>query len=118
MNKKNITLLFGLILILGALGYFAIQFSKNTQVQTNINDTESSNSAKKMHSSWDKNSDGINDCETDGTCDDSFDYSAERPEESKPNDLTLQTKLIAGATYTLPDTDIRGFHFGNRYSFW
>ena len=34
---------------------------------------------KRMHSSWDKNRDGINDCENDGTCDHSVDYSQARP---------------------------------------
>ena len=36
---------------------------------------------QRMHSSWDENSDGINDCESDGSCDDSFDYSVPRVEE-------------------------------------
>lgn len=30
---------------------------------------------KKNHPSWDKNKDGLNDCEDDGTCDHSIDYS-------------------------------------------
>ena len=33
---------------------------------------------KRMHSSWDKNEDGINDCELDGSCDHSIDYSIPR----------------------------------------
>jgi uncharacterized protein len=32
----------------------------------------------RMHPSWDKDGDGVNDCETDGTCDDSVDYSRPR----------------------------------------
>jgi len=35
---------------------------------------------KRMHSSWDKNQDGINDCEDDGSCDHTVDYSKVRPE--------------------------------------
>jgi len=35
---------------------------------------------RRMHSSWDKNQDGINDCEDDGSCDHSVDYSKVRPE--------------------------------------
>jgi len=31
-----------------------------------------------MHPSWDKNNDGINDCEDDGSCDDSIDYTKPR----------------------------------------
>ena len=33
---------------------------------------------KGMHSSWDVDKDGVNDCEKDGTCDDSVDYSLPR----------------------------------------
>ncbi len=32
----------------------------------------------RMHPSWDKNHDGINDCEDDGSCDDSVDYTKPR----------------------------------------
>ncbi|HEY5715829.1 MAG TPA: hypothetical protein VIS54_05390, partial [Psychromonas sp.] len=35
---------------------------------------------KRMHSSWDKNQDGINDCEDDGSCDHTVDYSKVRAE--------------------------------------
>lgn len=31
-----------------------------------------------MHPSWDRNHDGINDCEDDGSCDDSIDYTKAR----------------------------------------
>ncbi len=33
-----------------------------------------------MHPSWDKDQDGINDCEKEGICDDSVNYSLPRPE--------------------------------------
>lgn len=33
-----------------------------------------------MHPSWDKNEDGMNDCENDGTCDHTVDYSLPKPE--------------------------------------
>ncbi len=33
---------------------------------------------KTMHSSWDKNQDGMNDCENDGSCDHTVDYSLPR----------------------------------------
>ncbi len=32
----------------------------------------------KMHPSWDADNDGINDCENDGSCDDSVDYGQPR----------------------------------------
>ncbi len=35
---------------------------------------------KRMHSSWDKDQDGSNDCEADGSCDHTVDYSKVRPE--------------------------------------
>ena len=36
----------------------------------------------KMHPSWDKDNDGLNDCENDGTCDHTVDYSQPRIESS------------------------------------
>jgi len=33
---------------------------------------------KTMHPSWDVDKDGVNDCEKDGTCDDSVNYSLPR----------------------------------------
>ena len=33
-----------------------------------------------MHPSWDKDGDGLNDCEKDGICDDSVDYTQPRPD--------------------------------------
>ena len=44
-------------------------------------------SAKKtMHPSWDANQDGMNDCEDDGSCDDSVDYTLPRPSAAAPAD--------------------------------
>jgi uncharacterized protein len=37
------------------------------------------NNAPKMHPSWDADNDGVNDCENDGSCDDSINYSQPRP---------------------------------------
>lgn len=34
---------------------------------------------KKMHSSWDVDNDGMNDCEKDGSCDHNIDYTQPRP---------------------------------------
>lgn len=36
--------------------------------------------AQKMHSSWDQDGNGINDCENDGSCDHTVDYTQARPE--------------------------------------
>lgn len=38
---------------------------------------------QRMHSSWDKNNDGINDCEADGSCDHTINYSKPDIEEVK-----------------------------------
>lgn len=35
---------------------------------------------KRMHPSWDKDGDGINDCENDGSCDHTVDYTQPRQE--------------------------------------
>jgi len=40
------------------------------------------NHASSVHPTWDRNNDGRNDCEDDGTCDDSVDYS--KPRDSVP----------------------------------
>tara|TARA_R110001583_G_scaffold10698_6_gene49138 strand:+ start:6204 stop:6986 length:783 start_codon:yes stop_codon:yes gene_type:complete len=41
-------------------------------------DFSSFNIFKKMHNSWDKNGDGINDCESENSCDHTVDYSLPR----------------------------------------
>ncbi|MDD3262816.1 MAG: hypothetical protein PHR61_03135 [Candidatus Absconditabacteria bacterium] len=38
-----------------------------------------------MHPSWDLDNDGINDCESDGTCDDSVDYTKPKQETKQGN---------------------------------
>jgi hypothetical protein len=38
----------------------------------------SKESIPRMHPSWDRNQDGINDCEDDGSCDHTLDYSKPR----------------------------------------
>jgi len=40
--------------------------------------TDVSRTGLRMHPSWDRNKDGINDCEDDGSCDDSIDYTKPR----------------------------------------
>lgn len=44
--------------------------------------------AKTMHPSWDADQDGINDCETDGSCDHAVDYSQPRPHTTPTFDCT------------------------------
>ena len=57
---------------------------------------------KRMDPSWDVNGDGINDCESDGTCDDSVDYTKPKNAGSKVEDPLLK-KLMTAANITLPD---------------
>ena len=45
-----------------------------------VNNFLSFKEVKRMHNSWDKNNDGINDCESDGSCDHTINYSLPRPE--------------------------------------
>lgn len=44
-----------------------------------LNETRVESTEDTMHPSWDLDEDGINDCEKDGTCDDSVDYTEPRP---------------------------------------
>ncbi|MCP4321790.1 MAG: hypothetical protein GY787_08050 [Alteromonadales bacterium] len=48
------------------------------QLQNNFS---SFKAVKRVHSSWDKNSNGTNDCESDNSCDSSVDYSLPRVEK-------------------------------------
>lgn len=52
--------------------------SEAASVNLYVQDDQTWRLYKGMHPSWDQNNDGINDCEDDGTCDDSVDYSAPR----------------------------------------
>ncbi|MEH6394491.1 hypothetical protein [Pseudoalteromonas sp.] len=38
---------------------------------------------KTMHPSWDSDGDGVNDCENDGSCDHTIDYSKARPQKNQ-----------------------------------
>ncbi len=42
--------------------------------------TKESKEVVGLHPSWDVNEDGLNDCETDGSCDHTVDYTKPRPE--------------------------------------
>ncbi|MFV0575699.1 MAG: hypothetical protein ACK5NC_09875 [Vibrio sp.] len=44
----------------------------------NTTETNATESTANMHSSWDLDGDGINDCEKDGSCDHTIDYSKPR----------------------------------------
>lgn len=62
--------------------YPNVAIEKNVQLVNVFNDnaTAKFKEVKRMHSSWDKNKDGVNDCEMQGSCDHSIDYSQARPE--------------------------------------
>jgi hypothetical protein len=42
-----------------------------------------------MHESWDKDKDGINDCEKDGICDHTIDYSKLRHDDKKVSNFQV-----------------------------
>jgi hypothetical protein len=52
--------------------------TETAQVNLYVQDDLTWRPYKGMHPSWDRNNDGINDCEDDGTCDDSQDYTRPR----------------------------------------
>lgn len=49
----------------------------------------SSEEAATMHPTWDANNDGINDCEDDGSCDHTKDYTKPRPESDDADGETV-----------------------------
>ncbi len=63
---------------------------------------------KKMHSSWDADNDGINDCEKNGTCDDSVDYTLPKQKactrEYMPVCAEVQVQCIKEPCYPVKET--------------
>lgn len=63
---------------------------------------------KKMHSSWDTDNDGINDCEKNGTCDDSVDYTLPKQKactrEYMPVCAEVQVQCIKEPCYPVKET--------------
>ena len=51
---------------------------KNTNIETSI-PTSASAPNQHMHPSWDADKNGVNDCETNGSCDHTIDYTQPRP---------------------------------------
>jgi hypothetical protein len=49
------------------------------------------NQQQTMHTSWDQNKDWINDCETEGTCDDSIDYTKPKQEKTSYDQESWKT---------------------------
>lgn len=76
MHTKS-TLLFTLV-ALGSLNACSPQ-SDTTTSTTTSSPAAIETAAKHMHSSWDVDNDGINDCEKEGSCDHSIDYTQPRP---------------------------------------
>ena len=63
--------------IIGGLSLIACE-QKSTTIETSAPPPTSAPS-KHMHPSWDADNNGINDCETNGSCDHSIDYTQPRP---------------------------------------
>ncbi|MDD3793689.1 MAG: hypothetical protein PHI37_02670 [Candidatus Gracilibacteria bacterium] len=51
-----------------------------------------------MHPSWDTNFDGLNDCENDGTCDDSVDYTSAKIYKTSNDFLSAEGNMCLSAT--------------------
>lgn len=58
-----------------------------------------------MHPSWDIDNDGINDCETEGTCDDSVDYSQPKPTTLNNNETATGGLSVTGVFWKLVEMD-------------
>lgn len=63
--------------VLGSLSLIACE-QKSTTIETSV-PPPSSAPSKQMHPSWDADNNGVNDCETNGSCDHSIDYTQPRP---------------------------------------
>lgn len=68
--------------------------------------------AKQMHSSWDADNDGINDCEKDGSCDHSIDYTQPRPVPSCHHADGSIEQLVC----TTPELAVLANHLATTYS--
>lgn len=68
----------------------------------------------KMHPSWDLNKDWLNDCEDDGTCDDSVDYTLPRTFEYTCNENKTMYISIDKDVLTLNDNFTKRFYYLDR----
>lgn len=63
---------------------------------------------KKMDPSWDLNQDGLNDCEQDGSCDDSIDYTLPKPKactmQYEPICAEVQVQCIKAPCFPIQET--------------
>lgn len=66
------------------------QFRRITDTTIAASNASQENKSKTMHPSWDANNDGINDCEFEGSCDHTIDYSIAKP-QSKSNAVQAVT---------------------------
>ena len=76
--KKILILLISIIVIIVLAGTYKFNYLASQpgyDVDGNKIDTTIS---KSLHPSWDINKDGLNDCEDDGSCDHTVDYSLPR----------------------------------------
>jgi len=82
-------------------------FAPYTYQLLEILDVQYTESKASMHPSWDTNEDGINDCEQEGSCDDTVDYTQSRPSTSPLEAqqwMWVQTQY-PDETLVIPDTD-------------
>lgn len=70
---------------------------------------------KPMHSSWDVDNDGINDCEKEGSCDHSIDYTQPRPANT-PSCNQIAEGSIEQLVCTTPELATLDKHLNDIYS--
>jgi len=68
----SLSLIALLVLAIGAAGIYKFNYLAN-QLGYDVEGNKIG-----LHPSWDKNKDGLNDCEDDGSCDHMIDYSQPR----------------------------------------
>lgn len=103
------------LLTLGCLPLIACE-QKSTEIETSV-PAPSSAPGKQMHPSWDADNNGVNDCETNGSCDHSIDYTQPRPAaiatpafdctqttEDSIQNLICQEPALAQLDHTLANT--------------
>lgn len=95
---KTVLIVVGIIIAI-YIAYLAV----NSNEKAIENSSESNSSTTKFDPSWDADGDGINDCEKDGTCDDSVDYSM--PRQDMMGDTNLKNKLSTSASITNPENN-------------
>ncbi len=79
--------------LLGSLVLITACSKENSSNTTPPSTNSQPPAAKTMHPSWDADQDGMNDCENDGSCDDTIDYTQPRPTPTATQATAQDEKL-------------------------